>query len=251
MLSWCQTGKQHFWSSSSLCKLSHTLRVKAVFLPWIWNLIVQENCLGVPWVWGIMSTKIVSHYYYTLLLSLYFLPPVFLPAIPSNSLGSSFFFPWLPVFQRHFPKHLEQLCQPSWPLARPNSTSLEPQEPSPASPGLGTPESPLAAFPLSKACRSWLKVAGMVMVSQDQRCSSAPACLQLSPSSRCSCSIPSEARPWPSSGLCRDLSAFLQLWPGGDRLNSYSECIYSKQTPLACCCLMHIPAAPTVHLIKN
>lgn len=198
-----------------------------------------------------MSTKIVSHYYYTLLLSLtFYLLSSFLPYL-LILLGLLSFSHHSQFSSGIFPNTWSSLVSPAGPLLGPAQHLWNLRSLLQLSPGLGAPGSPLAAFPLSKACRLWLKVAGMVMVSQDQRCSSAPACLQLSPSSRCSCSIPSEARPRPSTGLCRDLSAFLQPWPGGDRLNSYSECIYSKQTPLACCCLMHIPAAPTVHLIKN
>lgn len=190
MLSWCQTGKQHFRSSSSLCKLSHTLRVQAVFLPWIWNLIVQENCLGVPWVWGIMSTKIVSHYYYTLLLSLtFYLLSSFLPYL-LILLGLLSFSHHSQFSSGIFPNTWSSLVSPAGPLLGPAQHLWNLRSLLQLSPGLGAPGSPLAAFPLSKACRLWLKVAGMVMVSQDQRCSSAPACLQLSPSSRCSCSIP-------------------------------------------------------------
>lgn len=189
----------------------------------------------------------------------------------SNSLGSPFLLLPLPVFQQHFPKHLEQLSAlqmevllwgevwahtnpPALCLAQLNISETLEAFSSCHLEAWGSPLARWAAFPPSKSWLWWLKVEGMGRVSQEWCCCSAPVCLQLSPFSRSSWRSPgasvSEARPWPSIDLCRDLSASLQPWPGGNGFNSYSKCIYSKQTPLAGCCLMHIPAAPTVHLIK-
>lgn len=162
MLSWCQTGKQHFWSSSPCAGFTHTLWVKAVLLPWIWSLIVQEKCLEAPWVWGITSTK----FFFTLLLSApaftFYLLPCLLILLALLSFS-------------HQPQFSSSTSPDTW------SSSASPAGPSPGpaqhlgnhgsllqlSPSPGARGSPLAAFPPSRACLLWLKVDGMGMVSQN------------------------------------------------------------------------------------